>query len=195
MNLPGKLTQIVNFETIKYYIYADMINGSFYTVARLKHFGPPFNVSTPQMMQKVDSLLFENIPGKIITKKEITSNNGLKGFEIVNKTRRGDEQHYQIFFSDLEMIMFKLGGKQSYATGSESKQFFNSIQFLPKTQNTIEFSPKTKGFTVKVPANYSYTKNSGSGQRGLTEDLYAYNSNQKQFYGVKHAVYNDFEYL
>ncbi|MBL7921481.1 MAG: TraB/GumN family protein [Bacteroidia bacterium] len=195
MNLPGKLTQIVNFETIKYYIYADMINGSFYTVARLKHFGPLFNVSTPQMMQKVDSLLFENIPGKIITKKEITSNNGLKGFEIVNKTRRGDEQHYQIFFSDLEMIMFKLGGKQSYATGSESKQFFNSIQFLPKTQNTIEFSPKTKGFTVKVPANYSYTKNSGSGQRGLTEDLYAYNSNQKQFYGVKHAVYNDFEYL
>ncbi|MEO6303273.1 MAG: TraB/GumN family protein [Bacteroidia bacterium] len=195
MNLPGKLTQIVNFENIKYYIYADMINGNFYTVARLKHFGPLFNVSVPQMMQKVDSLLFENIPGKIISKKEITSNNGLKGFEVVNKTRRGDEQHYQIFFSEIEMILFKLGGKQSYATGSESKQFFNSIQFFPKSQNTVEFSPKTKGFSVKVPANYAYTKNSTSSSKGLIEDLYAYNNTQKQFYGIKHAVYNDFEYL
>ncbi|MBL7910957.1 MAG: TraB/GumN family protein [Bacteroidia bacterium] len=195
MNLPGKLTQIVNFETIKYYIYADMINGSFYTVARLKYFGPLFNVSTAQMMQKVDSLLFENIPGKITLKKEITSNNGLKGIEVVNKTRRGDEQHYQIYFSDLEMIMFKLGGKQTYATGSEAKQFFNSIQFLPKGQTIVDFTPKTKGFAVKVPANYSYTKVSGSSSKGLIEDLYAYNTIQKQFYGVKQAVYNDFEYL
>ena len=195
MNLPGKLTQIVNFENIKYYIHADMVNGSFYTIARLKHFGPVFNLNVSQIMQKVDSLLFENIPGKIILKKEIVSNNGLKGYEIVNKTRRGDEQHYQIFFSELELILFKLGGKQSYATSNDSKQFFNSISFSPKGQNTIEYTPPTKGFTVKVPANYTYTKNSGSSLRGLVEDLYAFNSNQKQFSGVKHAVYNDFEYL
>jgi uncharacterized protein YbaP (TraB family) len=195
MNLPGKLTQIVNFENIKYYIYADMVNGSFYTVARLKHLGPLFNMSIPQIMQKVDSLLFENIPGKIISKKDIVSSNGLKGQEIVNKTRRGDEQHYQIFFSDLEMILFKLGGKQGYATDNESKQFFNSITFLPKGQTNVTFSPPTKGFNVKVPANYTYTKNSGSSSKGLVEDLYAYNNIQKQFYGVKHAVYNDFEYL
>lgn len=195
MNLPGKPTQIVNFENVKYYIYADMVNGSFYTIARLKHFGPLSNTSISQMMQKVDSLFFENIPGKIISKKEIVSNNGLKGYEIVNKTRRGDEQHYQIFFSDLEMVLFKLGGKQGYATSSEAKQFFNSIQFLPKGQISVEFTPPTKGFTVKVPANYSYTKNSGASSRGLIEDLYAYNNTQKQFYGVKHAVYNDFEYL
>ncbi|MDP3557825.1 MAG: TraB/GumN family protein [Bacteroidota bacterium] len=195
MNLPGKLTQIINFENIKYFIYADMINGSFYTVVRLKHFGPVFNLTATQMLQKVDSLLFENIPGKIISKKEITSNNGLKGIEIVNKIRRGDEQHYQIFFSDLEMIVFKLGGKQTYATGSDSKQFFNSIQFQPKSQSFTYFTPPTKGFSVKVNGDYSYTKNNSSSSKGLVEDLYAYNNAQKQFYGVKRAVYNDFQYL
>ncbi|MCW3077807.1 MAG: GumN family protein, partial [Bacteroidetes bacterium] len=195
VSLPGKISQIVNLENVKYYINADMVNGSFYTIVRLKYFGPLFNVSPTQMMEKVDSLLFEYIPGKTTSKKEITSNNGLKGIEIISKTRRGDEQHYQIYFSDLEMIMFKLGGKQQYATSSEAKQFFNSIQFQSKNDNIVEFSPKTKGFSVKVPSNYSYVKNEGSSLKGLVEDLYAYQKNSKQFYGLKHAVYNDFDYL
>ena len=122
VSLPGKLSPIVNLENLKYYIYADMVNGSFYTIVRLKYLGPLFNVSAAQMMQKIDSLLFEYIPGKIILKKEITLGNGVKGIEIVNKTRRGDEQHYQIFFTDLEMILFKLGGKHQYATGNEDRK-------------------------------------------------------------------------
>ncbi|MBA3665803.1 MAG: TraB/GumN family protein [Bacteroidetes bacterium] len=195
VSLPGKLSQIVNLENVKYYINADMVNGSFYTIVRLKYFGPLFNISPAQMMQRVDSLLFEYIPGKTISKKEITSNNGLKGFEIINRTRRGDEQHYQIYFSELEMILFKLGGKQQYATSSEAKQFFGSIQFQNKNDNSIDFAPKTKGFSIKVPASYSYVKNDGSSVKGIVEDLYAYQKTAKQFYGVKHAVYNDFEYL
>ncbi|MGZ3919650.1 MAG: TraB/GumN family protein [Bacteroidia bacterium] len=195
VSLPGKLSQVVNLENVKYYINADMVNGSFYTIVRLKYFGPLFNVSPAQMMQRIDSMLFEYIPGKTISKKEITSNSGLKGFEIINKTRRGDEQHYQIYFSELEMILFKLGGKQQYATGSEAKQFFGSIQFQNKNDNIVEFAPKTKGFSVKLPANYSYVKNDGSSVKGLVEDLYAYQKGTKQFYGLKHAVYNDFDYL
>jgi uncharacterized protein YbaP (TraB family) len=195
VSLPGKLSQIINLENVKYYIYADMVNGSFYTIVRLNYFGPLFNVSAQQMMQKVDSLLFEYIPGKIISKKEILSNTGLKGIELINKTRRGDEQHYQLFFTDLEMILFKLGGKNQYATGAEAKQFFNSIQFRNKTENAVTFAPKTKGFEIKVPANYNYAKNDGASVIGLVEDVYAYSKTKNQFCGLKHAVYNDFNYL
>jgi uncharacterized protein YbaP (TraB family) len=193
--VPGKLSQIVDFETVKYFMHADMVNGSFYTIVRMKYFGPLFNVTAAQMLQKVDSMLFEYIPGKIVSKKEITSNTGIKGLEVVNKTRRGDEQHYQIYFTDLEMIMFKLGGKMQYASGNEAKQFFSSIQFQNKNESLAEFSPKTKGFTVKVPASFSYVKNSGSSATGLVEDLYAWQKSSRQFYGIKHAVYNDFDYL
>lgn len=195
VSLPGKLSPIISLENIKYYIHADMVNGNFYTIARLRYLGPLFNVSAQQMMQKMDSLLFEYIPGKIVIKKEITTANGIKGFEVVNKTRRGDEQHYQVYFTDLEMVLFKLGGKRDYATGSEAKQFFNSIQFNLKPETTVEFAPKTKGFSVRLPGNYSYIKNDGSSLIGLVEDLGAYSKTKKQFYGVKQAVYSDFNYL
>lgn len=193
--LPGKISPIVNIENLKYYIYADMVNGSFYTIVRLKYLGPLFNVTSKQMMQKVDSLLFEYVPGKILSKKEIVSPTGVKGIELVNRTRKGDEQHYQIFFTDLEMILFKLGGKRQYATGPEAKQFFSSIQFTPKTENPVMFSPDTKGFSVKLPGNYCYAKNDGASVIGLVEDLHAYSKNNNQFVGIKHAVYNDFNYL
>lgn len=195
VNLPGTLSTIVNSESLKYYIYADMVNGSFYTIVRLKYLGPLFNITSKQMMQKIDSLLFEYVPGKIISKKEVLSSAGIKGIELVNRTRKGDEQHYQIFFTDLEMIMFKLGGKHQYATGQEAKQFFNSIQFTSKPENNIEFSPETKGFRVKLPANYTYAKNDGASVIGLVEDLHAYAKKNNEFMGVKHAVYNDFNYL
>ena len=195
VSVPGNLSQIVNLENVKYYINADMVNGSFYTIVRMKYLGPLFNVSPNQMMQKMDSLLFEYIPGKIISKKEITSNTGLKGIDLINKTRRGDEQHYQIYFTDLELILFKLGGKLQYASGTEAKQFFNSIQFQNKNENIVEFAPKTKGFSIKLPANYSYVKNNGSSVKGLVEDVYAYQKSTKQFFGLKHAVYSDFGYL
>lgn len=195
VNLPGKLYPIVNIGNLRYYIHADMINGSFYTIVRLKHLGPVFNICPDDLMKKVDSLLFENIPGKIILKKDIQSNTGIKGIEIVNKTRRGDVQHYQIYFTDLEMILFKLGGKHDYAIGNEAKQFFNSIQFVDKSDKNVNFSPATKGFSVSIANNHSYTKHTGSSLIGLVEDLFGHSKVRKQFFGVQHAVYNDFNYL
>jgi uncharacterized protein YbaP (TraB family) len=194
VNLPGKMYPIVNLENIKYYIHPDMVNGSFYTIMRLRHLAPLFGLIADDIAKKVDSLLFENIPGKILLKKDIEVD-GIKGIEIVNETRRGDEQHYQVFFTDLEMIMFKLGGKKRYASGNESKQFFNSIQFGVKSDKTITFSPKTKGFSVNVPSNYTYIKHEGSSMTGLVEELQAYHKIRKEFYVLKQAVYNDFNYL
>lgn len=195
MDLPGKLYPIVDLGSLKYFIHADMVNGSFYTIVRLKHQGTAFQLTAEQMMKRVDSLLFESIPGKILLKKEITSNNGIKGIELVNRTRRGDEQHYQIYFTDVEMILFKLGGKQNYATGSESKQFFNSIRFSVKPVGHFRFSPPTQGFTAKIPQAYYYNKNNGSSLTGLVENLFAYDRERAEVTGVQQAVFNDFFYL
>lgn len=195
MNLPGKLYPIIDLGSLKYFIHADMVNGSFYTVVRLRHQGPAFHLNADQMMKRIDSLLFESIPGKILLKKEITSNTGLKGIELVNKTRQGDEQHYQIYFTDVEMILFKLGGKQNYATASESKQFFNSIRFTQKQSGTFQFTPPTQGFSVKIPSTYYYNKNNGSSLTGLVENLFTYNAETNEVSGVQQAVFNDFFYL
>jgi uncharacterized protein YbaP (TraB family) len=194
LNLPGKLYPIVDIGNIKYYIHPDMVNGNFYSVVRLKHLGPVFGIQPSQMKARMDSLLFEHIPGKIISRKDI-SINGIEGIEVVNRTRRGDEQHYQIYFSDLELYLFKLGGKGKYAGGNEAKQFFNSIRFVDKPSTPVMFSPPTKGFKVKLPSNYSYTKHEGASITGLVEDLFAFNKTTNEGFGVRRAVYNDFNYL
>jgi len=195
VQLPGKLYSLVNLENLKYQIHADMVNGSFYTIVRLNYFGPLAHLTSQQIIAKLDSLIFENIPGRIVKRNDLVSNNGIKGLEIINETRSGDLQHYQIFVTDMEVILFKLGGKNNYATGNEAKQFFNSITFKNQTVRKVSFTPPTKGFTATLPANYVYTKNDASSLQGLVEDLYAYDVSNKTYYGVKQVVYNDFNYL
>ena len=90
-----------------------------------------YNYSIDQMISKIDSLLYESIPGKIISKKSIVSSTGLKGMDIVNKTKRGDFQRYQIYFTEAELIVFKMSGKGEYVKGPEGNRFFSSIKFLP----------------------------------------------------------------
>ena len=194
VQVPGKLTQIMNFDNIKYFINADMVNGNFYNIARLKTNAALNNYNVFKMTNMLDSLFFENIPGKIISKKEI-ENNGIKGFDIINKTRRGDLQRYNIFITDLEIILFKLGGKTDFVNSSTGKQFFSSIKFEPKVTNSTLFEPVTKGFKVKIPNQYSYSRNDYVGVSGLVEDLSAYDKRENLFFGVKHAIYNDFYYL
>ncbi len=195
VELPGKFYPVSNIETLNYFIHADMVNGCFYTLMRLKHHAPLYNFSVDAMFQKVDSLLFEFIPGKITLRQQITTNNGIKGIEIVSEISNGDVQHYQIFFTDLEMIMFKLGGKNNYNNSSDAKRFFNSIQFKNKSDELIDFTPKTKGFSVKIPSNYFYSKIDGPLIIGETEDIVGYQKKTALFLGIKHAVYNDFDYL
>ena len=74
--------------------------------------------------KKIDSLLYENIPGKIISKTSITRN-GYRGLDIINRTRRGDIQRYNIFITPFEILFFKMGGTGEYVRhGEEAKKFF-----------------------------------------------------------------------
>ena len=96
----------------------------------------PLRENRPEKIYKeIDSLLFENIPGKIIEKKSIMLN-GYHGFDITNKTRRGDLQRYQIFVTPFEMLVFKMSGKESYVNGPEAEKFFGSI-VLPENENDL----------------------------------------------------------
>jgi uncharacterized protein YbaP (TraB family) len=195
VDVPGKLYSIVNIGNLRYYINADMVNGNFYTVVRLKHIAPLYNISPENLKKRIDSLLFENIPGKIISRKNIVSNTGYPGIEVHNRTRKGDEQRYRIFFSDIEMTMFKLGGQRDFASGKDADRFFNSIRFYAHGRNFTAFQPATGGFSVSIPAQRSYIHNDGSNLAGLVEDLFAYDGSKKQCYGVQRATYNDFNYL
>lgn len=187
---------LANLKGYSFALTTDMANGSYYIVARQVTYASMSNYDSDKLILKIDSLLYESIPGKIISKKNIVSTSGVKGLDIVNKTKRGDFQRYQIYFTEDELIVFKMSGKGDYVKGAEGTRFFSSIKFAaPKTNYNLAFSPPTKGFDVTVPSVYKYTSNKRTGEQGLAEELVAYDTKTKNTYGVMHYFYHDYNYL
>ena len=76
----------------------------------------------------------------------------IRGFDITNKTRRGDIQRYNIFVTPFEVLVFKMSGNGNYVDGKEADQFFNSIELNANHKaGWIEFEPARGGFSVSLP--------------------------------------------
>ncbi len=148
--------------------YADMANGSYYMVTRILTNAWVWGHSTETVYKKIDSLLYENIPGKILSKTSLIKN-GYKGIDIVNRTRRGDVQRYNIFITPFEILFFKMSGNGDYVkTGEEAKKFFGGISLKEYTSPLAsvvtewkKFSPPTGGFSVNFP-HIPFTSDDGN---------------------------------
>lgn len=159
VQMPGALYKVADdFIRSDRKQYADMANGCYYQVTRVKTHAAFINQSNEDVKRKLDSLLYENIPGKILKKTFITKN-GYPGYDITNKTRRGDLQRYHIFITGFEILIFKMSGKENYIEGSEANRFFSSIT-LKETDSALKsFSPADGGFSVNFPQSPSVYNN------------------------------------
>lgn len=160
VDIPGsKLYRYNTLGNLNMLQYADMSNGSYYMVTRIKTDASLLGHTIETVARKTDSLLYENIPGKIISKKAITRN-GYKGFDIVNKTRKGDVQRYNIFILPDEVIIFKISGIADYISdGKEADLFFSSINFNGNEKTPLAYQPPYGGFKVLFPATPFYLAN------------------------------------
>ncbi len=151
ISLPGKLYKRADSRSGDSWQYADMSNGAYYMITRVKTHGCFFGQKEDVVIKKIDSLLYENVPGRILRKTAIVRN-GYRGFDITNRTRRGDIQRYNIIATPFEIFIFKISGNGNYAEGPEAEQFFSSIK-LKKTSagNWDDFEPARGGFKIKFP--------------------------------------------
>ncbi len=131
--------------------YADMSNGAYYMIGRVNTHSSFIGEKDDVILRKIDSLLYENIPGKIQKKTEITRC-GYKGYDITSRTRRGDLQRYNILVTPYEIWVFKMSGNNNYVDGSEADQFFNSVRIRSNTAaGWTDFFPARGGFSVRLP--------------------------------------------
>ena len=152
VQVPGKLYDFGSSGSMaRQQQFADMSNGSYYMVTRIYTNSLLWGHSEDVVLRKIDSVIYENIPGKILTKQKITKN-GYKGFEVVNRTRRGDYQRYNIMVTPFEIILFKMSGNGDYVNeGKEADQFFNSIELRNYKTEWKKWSPSFGGFEVDLP--------------------------------------------
>lgn len=157
--LPGKLYNFSNLTMLQQLQYADLANGAYYLVSRIKTNALSLGQSEQDVLQKIDSLLYENIPGKIISRQQI-KNSGYTGFDIRNRTRRGDLQRYHIFATPFEIFIFKISGNGEYAAGEEADRFFASIRLkpMPMPEWSI-YQPAEGSFSVKLPHQPVHSNN------------------------------------
>ena len=163
VDVPGKLYELGAVENTQYYLYPELVNGAFFMVTRIKTYPSFIGKTEKDILSQLDSMLYESIPGEIISKKSIIKN-GYQGLDIINKTRRGDYQRSQIFSTPFEVIVFKLGGTRDFAKGKDGEGYFNSIQLKevkPKAEWSV-FEPEGKGFQVLFPHapihNFNFSK-------------------------------------
>jgi len=152
VNVPGALHRRPDSHTIDdSWQYADMSNGAYYLVGRVNTHSCFFGEKDEAILKKIDSLLYENIPGKILKKTAITRS-GYRGFDVTGRTRRGDLQRYNILVTPFEVWVFKMSGTNNYVDGAEADQFFNSIRIRGNSPaGWTEFSPSQGGFSVRLP--------------------------------------------
>ena len=166
VDIPGKFYRFGEEGILDQLQYADMANGSYYMVTRIKTNSQFWGHNEEVVRKKIDSLLYENVPGKIINRQEILRN-GYKGLDIVNRTRRGDIQRYNIFVTPFEVIIFKMSGNGDYVqNGDESKKFFGSIRLKEYKTDVItgwhQYQPVSGGFVVDLPHEPFVSKNNSS---------------------------------
>ncbi len=131
--------------------YADMSNGAYYMIGRVNTHSCFLGEKEETILKKIDSLLYENIPGKILKKTDIICS-GYHGFDVTGRTRRGDLQRYNIIVTPWEIWVFKMSGTNNYVDGSEADQFFRSIRFRSHAPSAWTlYTPARGGFSVRLP--------------------------------------------
>ena len=169
----------------------DISNGGVLNITRL-----PLNDFMVKRKDKfnpktIDSLLYEFIPGKILEKKDIAEESFV-GYDVRNKSKTGNYQHFRFYVTPLEIISICMVGPNDYVKKFE-QSIYDRIKIKGFGKNWATVSPSKGGFTVNLPEYCVQYGNSEKFDSNVT--FQAYDPTEKGYYFVLEQTMNDFENL
>lgn len=194
--MPGPLYEFPESNNVMMAAYPDMANGATYVITRMLSFAPLHGMSQQQYMDKIDSLLYENIPGKIIEKK-IIDRDGYPGFDILNQTKKGDFQRYNIIVTPIEIIIFKVGGKKEFVKRPEVNAFFQNIKFYNKNEGKARFyKPGNNAYSASLYGNFCYEAENNAFARGFwKKNVQSFDPSDSSYFAIMNRSYSDINYM
>jgi uncharacterized protein YbaP (TraB family) len=195
-DVPGPMHEVAKTKAYKYYLFPDMANGCFYMVMTVQNYSALLGVKPSEYMKKLDSLLFENVPGKILKKTPFTTDHGWSGYDIENVTKRGDYQYYKIVFAPSQLILVKVNGNGEYAKGEEAQRFLHSVKFYdPRSKSFKTHQFPNYGASVYMPSKIHQQNSKDYNYRTFAHFIAnGFDENNKQYTFIRSA-YHDFKYL
>lgn len=151
--LPTRLTKVNDNSYYSSYLSPDLANGYYYQIEKITC-NSVFSGKTPQdILLVIDTLIFENIPGEISSKKSIFSN-GFEGIEVVTKLKTGDLNRFQILASPFNVYIIRMSGKKDFAVSSDADNFFKSITINEgNASNWKKINSPDSVFCLELPSN------------------------------------------
>ncbi len=173
---PNKFFNFSQKQT-NYLVSLDIPNGAFLSLTKLSHFDFLTKSSYRPSVQSIDSLLYENIPGKILTKKHFTKD-GFPGIEVTSRSDNDEYLDTQIFLTPLETYIFNLNGTKNYGTKYKNT-IFSSLKLKPISGTFSNYSPKSGGYAVNLP-DYRISSDTLSS----SPSVIAYDKNSDSYYFI-----------
>lgn len=193
MKTPGKVYETPSRGGERQFFSPELTNGTFYTVKILSNYKYLSGTTETDYLAKVDSLLFENIPGKIESKTKITQN-GFDGWDILNKTKTGDYQKYRIVETPIHLMVFKVGGKHEFVK-KESDLFFSELKLTSPSNKWKEVSTIKNDFVVEMPEYCHIKSNTKATSLYAHPEIEAYDPSDSSYFLLKRASLHDFEFI
>ncbi len=190
---PGKVYETPSRANERQFFSPELTNGTFYTFKVISTYNYLSGQSNVDYLSKIDSLLFENIPGNIESKKRIKQN-GFEGWDILNKTKTGDCQKYRIIETPIHVMIFKMGGKDDFVK-NESDNFFSTIILTVPDKEWVEVSTLKNDFLVQVPSYYHIKANTKATSMYAHPEIESYDPADSSYFLVKRASLHDFRYI
>lgn len=147
--VPSKLISLPKLGISQKYLSQDLSNGSYYLITRVHTYAAARGFQMEYVLKQVDSLVYENIPGKIESRISLQKD-GHPAIAIVNKTNRGNVQRHLIVILPNEVVFFRMHGLQDYVKRF-GESFFQSIRLKPLNDQPFVTNAHEVGFTVQFP--------------------------------------------
>jgi uncharacterized protein YbaP (TraB family) len=184
---PFKFTEL-GIQGNRIYMSPDLANGAYVILTRINTFDI-LNKEKEFDFASIEKILYESIPGKIISETPI-ENGDYKGINIVNKTKNGDYQRYNIFLTPIEIIVIKMGGKKEFVL-QYGDEVFDSVVIKPTKNKLVKVTALHNEFEVILPDFYTFDNKNRQGKRIIQ----AIDKTDNSYYFMEEQVLNDVDYI
>ncbi len=178
------------------HLFMDNLNDVQYTVERYPTNAQLASQSPQYLFERMDSILYEYVPGKIIRRKDLMIA-GCPGVMVTNRTSRGDLEQFKLIITPLEIIIFKISGPKNYIKKNRTgKKFINaSVIHMPDHTEWIQTGSGHGEFQLTLPSYYIVDTLNNLVFVDPEIEYQAWDPQSLSFFLFRRNVHHDLQYL
>jgi len=195
VKLPNEFHELPDNQRYKLYFFPEMDNGTTYSLTRFRTYAALQGEDQSYAIERIDSVIYESIAGKIIKQDRIVRN-GYPGYDIINKTRKGNYERLLILSTPLEFIVFKVSGTLDYLKDNGYlENVFSSFKITGSRFDWASYGQPWNNFKIDLPGT-PLQENNPRSQLLMDNDCEFQALDEKDnYYRIKRAGLHDKFYI